>query len=241
MILLLEWNACSQTRDTVLMASVSAKANGCCEPVCLCVRRAAHLCLFVLVLSNNSHCAAHIWARGSARNNRGALLYTGLKLVLHFHINVLIYLPSVRTAEQISGCRQTTGHRFILEGIFTLRGIRMTPFLCLCRGHDVQTQGQQRNKTEISPLTKLARGARRVQWTEKRITMSASASPKSSLAVFALRVGHGEAWPLRGKIEYEMKMASCMWSVRNKCSDGLWAHCVPLNCVLELCQISQIR
>lgn len=157
MILLLEWTACSQTRDTVLMASVSAKANGCCEPVCLCVRRTyAFSYLFCPIIRTAPHTSQHT-ARLVAVAD--ALLYTGLKLVLHFHINVLIYLPSVRTTEQTNGSRQTIGRRFIFEGIFALREIKMTPFLCLCRGHDVQTQGQQRNKTEIIPLMKLARGA----------------------------------------------------------------------------------
>lgn len=219
------------------MASVSAKANGCCEPVCLCV----HLCIFLLVFSNNLHCATQIRADCSAHTNCGTLLYTELKLVLHFNVNVLIYQPLVRTTEQMNGSRQTIDRRFIFLGSLCTRWDQNNSFLCLCRGHDVQTQGQQRNKTEIIPLMKLARGARRRQRTEKRITMSVSKSSNSSVAVLALRVGHGKAWPLRRKIEFEMKMASCMLSVRSKCSEGLQTHCVPLKCILKLWKISQIQ
>lgn len=151
---------------------------------------------------------------------------------------MLIYQKLVRTTEQIQTNKWLSVH---FLGSLCTGWDQNDSLLCLCRGHDVQTQGQQRNKTEIIPLMKLARGAWRVQWTEKWITMSVSKSPNSPVAVLALRVGHGEAWPLRGKIEFEMKMASCMWSVRSKCSEGLQIHCVPLKCILELCQISQIQ
>lgn len=69
------WNGTHTTRDSVLMASVSAKANGCCVWVCLCVHSTA--CVRIL------YC---IWACSllqseppSPLKNGGIQMQTGVK------------------------------------------------------------------------------------------------------------------------------------------------------------------